>query len=124
MQLLCVIWPRRWLGLFFVATSDSQRFGAIHLVVQFLQKLGTLVGGQLTLQFFEREGDDVVVMSPGKLGIGSDVEPELVHEFDILGTHAGRVRTEGVFTDGAIGGAHFQSQAGTWFGQTFPSIAR
>src|SRR5271166_1827293 len=93
--------------------SDSLLVGTIHLFVQLLQQLGPLFRGQLSLQFFKRQGHDVIVMRAREFRVGGNIEPQLVHEFDVLRAHARRVWAEGVFADGAVGGAHFQRQTRT-----------
>ena len=108
----------------FLGNSPSLLVGTGHFLVQFLQKLGALVSGEFALQFLEGEGDDVVVVRTGILGIGRDIKPKLVHELDVLRTHARRVGAEGIFADAAIGSTDFQSQPRARFGQALPGVAR
>src|ERR1700688_1371045 len=70
--------------------------------LQFLQLLGSLIGTQLALQFFEGEGNYVVMVGPGEPGVGGDVEPKFVHEFDILRSQARVVRADGILADAAV----------------------
>src|ERR1017187_5574600 len=97
---------------------------AVHFVLQLLQKLSALLGAQLTLQLLQSQGHDVVVVRASKLGVGGDVEPKPMHEFDVLGAHAWRVRPEGKFADGSVRGANLHDQPRTRLRQPFPSAAR
>src|SRR5580700_109534 len=97
--------------------------GAIYFLEQLLQELGALVGAQFTLQFFKGEGHDVIVVGPGEPGIAGDVEPELVHEFDILRAQARSMRSNDILANRAVGGADLQAQAGTGLGHAFPGVA-
>src|SRR3954467_10375048 len=103
--------------------SDSLRIRTIHLVVQLLQKLSALLGAEFALQFLKRQCDGVVVVRSRKFGVGGDVKPELMHEFDILRAHARGVGAEGVLAHGAIRSGNLQRQAGAWLSETLPRIA-
>ena len=54
---------------------DSLRVRTVHLFMEFCEQLSALLRAQLSLQLFESERDDVVVVSAGEFRIGSDVEP-------------------------------------------------
>src|SRR5260221_10531479 len=97
--------------------------GAIHLVLKLGQQLVALLGTEFTLQFFERKSDDVIMMRSRKLRIASDIEPELVHKFNILRTHARSVRSKGVFANGSVGRTHFHHQPWTRLRQPLPGVA-
>src|SRR5450631_1373737 len=97
---------------------------AVHFVLQLLQKLSALLGAQLTLQLLQSQGHDVVVVRASKLGVGGDVEPKPMHEFDVLGAHAWRMRPEGKLADGSVRGANLHDQPRTRLRQPFPSVAR
>jgi len=92
---------------------DSVGVGATHFFVKLLQKLGALFGAQLALQFFEGQSHDVVVVRSGVPGILGDVEPELVHELNVLGAQAWGMRPQRILANGSVGSADFQAQART-----------
>ena len=98
--------------------------GALHLFQQLLQQLRPLICAQFPPQFFQRQRDDVVVVRASVFGIGGDVEPEFVHEFDILRTQARVMWANGVLAHGAIGSAHFQAQARTRLRHALPCVTR
>src|ERR1700757_2102741 len=63
--------------------GDSLLIGTVYFVLQFLEKLGALLGRQFTLQFLKGQRNHMVVMGPGEFGIGRNFEPQFVHQFDI-----------------------------------------
>src|ERR1051326_8725825 len=103
--------------------SDSLLVGAIHFIVQFLQKLGALFGTQLALQFFQRQSHDVVVVCSSELWIRSDIEPQFVHEFDVLGAHARGVWSKGVLANGTVRRTNFQGQSRARLRQALPGVS-
>ena len=84
--------------------------------------MGALFGAQFALQFLQCEGHDVVVVSAGEFRVGSNVQPQLVHQFQILHPQAGSVGPESIFADGTVRCTDFKHQARTRFRQPFPSI--
>ena len=68
-------------------------------------------------------GHDVVVVRPGEFGIGGDVEPELVHEFNVLRAQTRRVRADQILANRAVGSADFQAQARAGLGHALPGVA-
>jgi len=65
----------------------------IHLIVQLLQKLRALLSVEFALQFLERQGHDVIVVSTRELGVSGNVEPQLMHQLDVLWPHARGMRS-------------------------------
>src|SRR4030088_2006229 len=57
------------------------------------------------------------------LGIGSDVEPKTMHQFNILSSQSRGMRPEGVFPNAAVRSIDVQDEAGAGFRQTLPGIA-
>ena len=57
------------------------------------------------------------------LGIAGDIEPELVHEFDVLCPQPGSVGTQSEFADAAIRQVNLDGQSRLRFGQPFPGGA-
>src|SRR6202020_3577233 len=107
----------------YLLKQDSLLAGRVHFLKQLVEELRPLLGSQLALQLFQCQRDDVIVVGSRKLGIGRNVEPELVHELDILSPHARRVWAESVFTQSSIGRADFQHQTRTRLRQSLPGIA-
>src|SRR5579863_3188761 len=64
------------------------------------------------------------MVSAGVLGIGSDVEPHLVHELKILRTHARRVRPQQILAGLSARLGYLQNQTRSRFGQAFPSVSQ
>src|SRR3984885_5795528 len=63
-------------------------------------------------------------MRSGKVGVGGDVEPELVHKLDILRTQPRIVRADGVLAHSSIRGTDFQRHAWSRLSHALPGIAR
>src|SRR5215475_1956532 len=103
--------------------SDSLRIGTVHFFVELLEKLGTLFRAEFAFQLFQCECDDVIVVRASELGVRRNVEPQFVHEFHVLRTHARSVWAEGVLADRPIGCADFQAQPRTRLLQPLPRIA-
>src|ERR1700677_370583 len=102
--------------------SLALRLVPMHFVQQFCQYLSPLVAVQFATQLFECQCNDVIVVSAAIRGIGGNVEPHLVHEFDILRTHPRGVGSERVFVDSSSGLVNLQSQSRSGFRQTFPRV--
>src|SRR5580700_9207292 len=102
---------------------DSLLAGMIHLIVQLFEKLRALLRAELALQFLKRQRDDVIVVRACELGVSGNVEPQLMHQFDVLWPHARRVGTERVLAHCAVRRTDLQRQTRTGLGQPLPRIA-
>src|SRR5437764_14494544 len=60
---------------------DSLRLGRVHLVVEFLEKLGALFRAELALQLLQGQGHDEIIVSPRAFAIHGDGKPQRVQAF-------------------------------------------
>src|SRR5579863_1639518 len=64
------------------------------------------------------------MVSSGELRIGGDIEPELMHELNVLRTEARGMWSDRVLTDASIRRINFETQPRTRFRHALPSVAR
>src|SRR3984957_21260048 len=62
------------------------------------------------------------MMCPRVLVVGSDVQPELMHELHILRAHTRGVRPDVVLTNGSIRSADFEGDTWTRLGHALPGV--
>src|SRR5581483_11909333 len=96
----------------------------MQLIHELVKDFAPLVTVELVLKFFECELHHVIWMSSCKFRIRSYIQPHLVHEFQVFGTHTRGMRAQWVLADGSIRSMNFQYKARPGFGQPLPGISR
>src|ERR1700736_3720402 len=62
-------------------------------------------------------------MRAGILRVRSNVQPELMHQFNVLRAQTRVMRSQGILANAAVGSVYLHNQPWTWLWQALPGIA-